>query len=359
MKYGSQILIPTLTAFLLIACSADDGPGKDYKTVPEGVISYTVETALTRTAITGTLFPSDEQFCIYAYKATDGSVVIPGKEVMCLSSGVWATNDNYYWPDDGSSVNFFAIYPKDLTFDALTKSIDYVVPVAINQQKDVMYETVTKSRDDVVTTGNAVPLTMHHALSQVTFKGKVSSSNKDWTVHVSKIKLCNIKSSGTFNLSTKTWKGFSVPKSYPLSMKSELQTLTFYKSDGTTEAAATNLTADDGALLLIPQSLTAWNKTVNVSSSENTGAYLEVTLHISRNSTDILGTAASPVKAYVPFDNTESVWQPGKKYIYTLQFGAGLDADGNSLVQSVGITLTATIEDWGTGTVTPNEISAQ
>ena len=199
-----------------------------------------------------------------------------------------------------------------------------------------------------------MPLTFHHALSQIAFKGKISSDNQGWTVDVSKIEICNVNGSGTLDLTqaTKTWTNLSAPADYEVGLRSGIGTLAYYESGTTTVAEAQNLTADDGVLLLMPQVLTAWDNTaVNVTTATNTGCYLAVTCYIRSASEDIRGTTTTHQTVYVPFDNGTTGWLAGKKYTYTLNFGAGLDADGNGITtdDTTAITITTTVTDWTDG----------
>lgn len=355
MKFSSYILIPALTA-MLSACSTADEPQWDggNTATHNGGISYTVATAMTRAAISGNTFPTSSTFCVYAFEDGASTPLIPGDIVRCLDGTVWATDDNYYWPE-ASQVSFYAIYPASLTFDTSTRKVSYTVPTSVSQQEDVLYETVTASKTSTTVTGNAVkanavPLTFHHALAQIAFKGKISDENKDWRVDVTKIALCNVNSTATLDLtaSAKTWTDLSTLASFESGMSTEATTLAFYEADGTTEAAATVLTASDGALLMIPQVLTPWPRlTVNATAAANTGCYLAVTCWIRTSLGDIRGTSEAPATVYVPFDNGTTGWEAGKRYVYTLSFGAGYDDEGKMV--SAPITLTYSITEWGDG----------
>lgn len=48
----------------------------------------------------------------------------------------------------------------------------------------------------------------------------------------------------------------------------------------------------------------------------------------------------------------ETAWEPGKKYIYTLNFGGGYDADGKVILSPMKFT--PTVEDW---TDSPSDIN--
>lgn len=352
MRYWSYIGYLMLGA-ILAACSAEET--NDNKSVPVigDAISYTVTAAQTRTVFTGTVFPTDETFRIWAYEAGNIDPLING-DVVSYNTGksAWTTTATYEWPS--GNVDFYALYPASMTLNTADKTINYTVPTAVSSQADILYDVITAAKGDVAVTKNpvvknAVPITFHHALAQIAFKGKVKADNKEWTVNVNGIEICNVASTGTFSLTTKAWSTLTTPATFALGMSTSLGAISFYEVDGTTEAQATNLTADDGAMLLIPQALSAWDRSTNVSAT--TGCYLIVTFHVCNNGTDLYGTADSPVKVYVPFDNTNTIWEPGKRYVYTLQFGSGYDADGKQQLQP--LIISSEITDWADGS---NEI---
>lgn len=55
-----------------------------------------------------------------------------------------------------------------------------------------------------------------------------------------------------------------------------------------------------------------------------------------------LGSDTEYKTLYVPFD---ADWQPGKRYVYTLVFGGGYDAEGNTILQPINFE--PSVEDWG------------
>lgn len=350
MRRISDIVACVMLAALLTACSAADDGTTGNEPAASDAISYTVTAAATRTVLTGTSLPTGASFRIWAYTAGAADPLIGGDAVSYdESKGAWTTAESYEWP--AGSVDFYALYPATLALSTADKTLACTVPATVADQTDILYDVISVKKSDDAVTKNpvkkyAVPITFRHALSQVAFKGKVKADNKEWTVTVSGIRVCNVASTGTFSLTEKTWSALSTPASYAAGMPSSPKDIGFYESDGTTEAPATSLTADDGALLVIPQTLTAWDKTTNVADA--TGSYLEVTMHVRYNNADLFGTAETPVKAYVPFDNAKTKWEPGRKYVYTLQFGGGLTADGKQQLEL--IILSSEITDWADGT---------
>ena len=102
-----------------------------------------------------------------------------------------------------------------------------------------------------------------------------------------------------------------------------------------TDAAQSVMPTASGNFMLIPQSITAWNNKNNTET--NRGSYISVLCRISNVSggveTQIFPTAAGKYGfSAVAIGTTEKdkTWEPGKKYIYTLEF-FGTNSGGGKL----------------------------
>lgn len=339
------IFASVLAALLLAACSGADEPLSDDNgsTVPTDTISYTVAASLTRsTVIRGTEFPIDESFRVWAFEEDDATL-IDGGIVSCTNGLVWSTSEKYYWPQGDGRVSFFALYPNTLSMDKDTKSFSYVVPGDVSSQQDVLYDAVTAGKTDDGVSHNpikryAVPLTFHHALTQVAFKGCVSANNPEWTVSVSAITLCNVASRGTFDLTTMKWKGLAGLKDFSVGIRSDAGAFGY-------ASEAIDLTAPDGVLLMIPQTLRPWDTDDYVVNTYD--CYLAIDCHIRQGYIDIIGTATQPATIYVPFNDGPTSWKQGYRYNYTLEFGEGYNAEGERELQA--LVASSEITDWAEG----------
>ena len=338
-------LTSVLAALLLVACSGTDETLRDGGNAdPTTLISYTVSASQTRsTVIRGTEFPVDESFRIWAYEGD--APLIDGDVVSSTGGSVWSTQKTYYWPEGGTRVNFYALYPTTLDIDQAAKGFAYTVPVSISSQQDILYDVVSACKTDDDVSHNpvksyAVPLLFKHALTQIAFKGCVRDDCKDWTVSVSGITVCHVAGKGKFELAAAKWSDLTGTTDYSVGLSSEAVSFG-YNSAGTT----TDLTASDGVLLLIPQQLQAWDMTSNVMNT--TDSYLAVECHISQGTADVIGTAAKPATVYVPFDSGTSSWKQGYRYTYTLEFGTGYTADGQPQLQV--LIFSSEITDWVEG----------
>lgn len=340
-------LTSALAALLLAACSgADETTRDDGNADPTNLISYTVAASQTRsTVIRGTEFPVEESFRVWAYEEEGDAPLIDGGIVSCTNGSVWSTQEKYYWPDGGGKVSFYALYPTTLDMDGDTKSFDYLVRGPVDMQEDILYDVVTAGKTDDDVSHNpikryAVPLTFHHALSQIAFRGRVNSDNKDWTVSVSNIKVCNVAGWGKFDLTTRKWSDLSGVTDYSVGLSEEAASFSYDDS-----YKAIDLTAPDGVLLMIPQALQAWDRKENALKSAD--SYLAIDCHICQGATDVIGSFDQPETVYVPFDSGSSSWQQGYRYTYTLEFGTGYTEDGQPHLRV--LIISSEITDWAEG----------
>ena len=284
----------------------------------------------------------------------------------------------FYWPRPKYRLYTYAVYPSTALFDAglaseTTKSLDYTT-TAISGDDDLMYAAFTDQRPsrDNSEKSRAVTLTFHHALTQIAFYGKLSPlfESFGWTVEVNSITVCNINSKGKFeftptelNASTLniTPADPSVPINYGLAMNTETNTESIEISD-TEEATA--LTSPTAVTMLMPQTVTPWDKTIAATDANNTGGYLAISLRIierhagenEESDTYIypLDSSGNFVTVYVPFDSTTDgttpgPWGAGKLYKYLLTFGVGNSVGGNPIIQPISIE--AAIAPWQEVTV--------
>ena len=103
------------------------------------------------------------------------------------------------------------------------------------------------------------------------------------------------------------------------------------------------LTSATDVAMLMPQTLTAWDRTTETASSgapSTTGCYLAIGCTI----TDSDGLQAFSGYTYVPL---APEWEKARHYNYLLEFGSGYQGDGDVTVNNIGIV--CTISDWVPG----------
>jgi len=346
---------------LCCGCSADD-----YTTSPDdsGQISFAVTTgdAATRgSVIDDTTMPITEQFRVFAWQTVSGTTTAmmtsgdggdAESNVVSYTAGSWSPKKLYRWPsEDDATVSFYAVYPKDYTVvkDGSNYSLGFTIPQAVSSQHDLM---VAKSQDVsyASTTDGAASLAFNHLLSQVSFQAQLAQAFTGWQVSVTGISICNVNSSGTYNYNgTLTPTSPAVQQDYAMLMAAQSVTVT-------STATPVALTSASDVAMLMPQTLTAWdrtNETSGTTAPATTGCYLAIACTI----TDAGGQQTFSGTTYVPLAAT---WQSGLHYNYLLQFGAGYTGSGDTSIAN--IMLSCAIDAWTNpyaGGSAPDEFTQQ
>ena len=185
-------------------------------------------------------------------------------------------------------------------FDTTNKQLAYQ-PASGDKQADVIFATNTLSRP---ANSGPVPLTFSHPLSACSVSAKLASDATNTTVKITKVQICNVSPNATLPFSgSATSSGTAV--SYQIGMASSPVTLS--------SSSATLLTADNGYLLLAPQTTTAWTATSALSNS-----YVALTGTVKVNSVYLVGSATADGTWYVPL---AASFGTGKKDAISLVFG--------------------------------------
>lgn len=265
-------------------------------------------------------------------------------------------SDLLYWPGGSTALNFYAVNPaendgthfpgtgfSEESFTADAQSFKYTVHGSATYQKDLMYAMKLGQ------SSGQVALSFKHALSQIIFKAKVTSSAL--TVKVKDVVIKNLKNAGKFTFpaletGTGVWSELGGKTSFSLDIPSEV-TLN-------DPSQTKDLCAGNGPLLLIPQTSTAWTTTVGTPvtttvADTNGHTYLQIDCEITYNGQNITFTGSN---IYVPF---KAEWEPGKKYVYTLNFGGGYKLDGTPVLNP--ITYGASVSPWTPEEPTPADVT--
>ncbi|MEG0692210.1 MAG: fimbrillin family protein [Oscillospiraceae bacterium] len=253
-------------------------------------------------------------------------------------SNIWDysnPSDMAYWPAAAS--NFIAYYPyahTAITNKAFTNgslSFDYAVPATEAEQVDVMFATAL---DQTKPAGsNMVKMPFKHALTQVHFKIATKTARLKVDVAANGITIYNIKSIGKFTIPTVNtdngWTNITTPTNYVVT--NDAVTGSFV---GETTKTYTQVGSADKALILIPQTFTAWTPAADATAPAQgeTGAYVKLSCKIYQMLADgttkqyLVGSADTFADVYIPFssqkDGTE-VWNRSKKVTYNMLIGAG------------------------------------
>lgn len=257
----------------------------------------------TKAIISGTTYPTGESFVVSAYYNGSSAYFNDLEASYSSAATFWETSSSQYWPLRGS-LTFNAFSPASASSSGITidangvSATDYTIQTAQQMATDFCYATATVS--DCINHPDAVPMTFSHALSQVVFRAKAdayySTASRTVNITLTSLGMQGIYSVGDFSYGV--WENQSAENYYTLS-----STPTELTYDGSNRPE----TIDVCTFLFLPQELgpnaaitVGYDLVQTVSGNEYSFSNSPVTI---------------PLGAYL----TE--WQPGRKYIYTLNIG--------------------------------------
>ena len=296
MRRRDILYIYIIGALLLSACSKSEADR------PDNVISFApVAAKPTKAIISGTTYPTSESFVVSAFHNGTAAYFEDLTATYSNSNSLWVTTEAQYWPL-GGSLDFIAYSPASagLTIDATdgVTATDYTVQTTAQMTTDLCYASATVA--DCSNHPDAVPLTFSHALSQIVFRVKAAAyyTTNTTTVALSmtSLSLSGIYSVGDF--AAGAWSNQNTAYTYTLS--NSATSLTY---DGNNDPNV----IDVCAYLYLPQTISA-------------DARLNVGYTISQTVSGTPFTVENPPVS-IPLRNTVTEWQPGKKYIYTINIG--------------------------------------
>lgn len=326
------------------------------------------------TANANTMVPS---FQVWAYGAAANgasATVAPGANYMGASGTLVSRNasgDYYpaspvYWPEAASKLDFQAIAPAtDASYQSgspaltLDETNNYgrlqatvVIPGTVTDQKDIIFAKADAMNTDVAgVTDGKVALTFDHALSQIVFNARLASSSV--SASITSVAVCQVENKGTVGFitanGTKYDLGVSLPVAAQKGWQNEFAIGLNASPVNLTSTSAVNITADNGALMMLPQSVSAWTTTAaaavpitTAQSSHNSYLKIHCTVTDLGSGTPIINDR----DIYIPLAVN---WAQGNKYTYTLVFGEGegaFDENGDPIVTRVPIGFTMEVNAW-------------
>lgn len=258
-----KILLAAVAALAIVGCSQNE---EIEKAGEKAEINFgTVVKNSTRAAITKDAALQKSGFIVYAYKTAEaiadatklGDALMDSVEVTHPSDSWIVDGAPYYWPFEGK-IQFFA-YAKDdavknfkVAADAKYPTLEYTIADTAPTQIDFVVAKAT----DLSKQAADVSLTFTHALTQVNFSAK--SENTGMEYKITSVKLANVYNSGTYNFKDGKWTKTDA---------AILKTYDYPLADGGVSvtggaAEATSLSQTNGALMLMPQSMTATSKII-------------------------------------------------------------------------------------------------
>ena len=342
-----KILLGVLATMALVSCSNDEV--LELNRANDEITFGVVTNKATRAE---NVYCNNNMPTAFDVYATHGSKTYIEGDQIKYEGGKWVNKSGTrYWPNTGD-VKFFAHVNAgtDFSWNTTAPTIDdYVVPTDVAAQKDLLYAVKTQAKP----TDGQVIMNFRHALSQIVFSAK--NTNANLYVEISGVKVCHVGNTNTFTYPTEdtdeklgehnggstdftgtawgTWAPLtSGITTYPVSFDAVA-----VDGDNTvvslTSANEAPKEYNSKAMLLLPQTTTKWNTSVDADPDHSTGSYFLVncliynvagtsvdkTNDVCLWGTENAGTYVAKELA-IPADFT---WEQGKKYIYTFVFGKG------------------------------------
>lgn len=321
---NKAIHVWAVAALVLSSCSNDDtvqvvsGPSIRFRTTV-GMNTRALSTDLAGVKSTG--------FSVSAF-ATAGNKRYEFKNQLftyeASTENDWTSDPVKYWPDDGSELCFIAVSPEVTSWGGTYEGenlgelkVTGVSPdTDIAKQKDLLAGYTSGSRNNASKT----EIELRHVLTQVEIRAK--SMNATYHYDVKAVRIGSVRSTGnyTFPSATNTDGNWTLKDgSYATYTTTELPEPIRLTAD------AVSIMGDGGTAMLLPQPLTAWDVKNDKTNTAN-GAYIALLLKITTNvgaqiypaTADGYGWAAVPVG-----NNRNNHWQPGDKFVYTLDLSSG------------------------------------
>lgn len=341
------------SAVILASCSADTA-----EEINRGnEISFSTNVSRATETTLGNL----QEFKVYADAEGYPTLFINGETAKKQSGTDYRFDKSYFWPSDVEYMSFWAYGPTgdngitiNAEFSGVSQSFSAYEPednktVGGTNHKDFVAAYTRKSHSEAP--GMNIPLTFHHTLSQIIVRAKSAGGDS----HIVKVKgawIVNAKNSGilSFNEDVEKYPNHmhwdltgAKTASYGV-VRSEVATLNNTPAsliDGTT------------SLMLVPQTTDkiTFDKTSGEKGTYTQGAYILLLCRVEAKHEGTDHPGSGPIftddkyhyHQLFPFNENafeheqygytcvpiDINWEPGKKYIYTLEFcgkssGAGV-----------------------------------
>lgn len=292
----NRVIILILGAALGAACT------KSTIDLNDRSISFApVASKTTKAIIEGTSYPTSESFKVSAY--LNGSDVYFQNQTAGYSStlNLWETQESQYWPLDGS-LSFYAYSPASASGASLSadgfSATDYTIQTNTQMTTDLCYASATVA--DCANHPQSVTMQFSHALSQVVFRVK-AAANYDTAQRSVTLSLTSLSMSGIYSIgdfSDGVWENQESEYTYTLSNSATQLTYDQSNNPETTVVCS---------YLFLPQEF-------------DSNAALTVGYSVTQTVSGTDDTLVNPPVS-IPLSGSITRWEPGKKYIYTLNIG--------------------------------------
>ncbi len=321
------VALATLAVVGMASCSNDDEVVKNNNGLPKEAIGFNVNhtkgigTRGTEGAVSDI---ETNGFSVWAFDATTNGVYMgsasTGIAVSGSNTGGWTYSPVQYWPTN--NLKFMAVTPNSAVTThtaSITELVDDVTIPECANQKDIMYAAQQGDGNGINYKGteDKVALNFNHALAAIHFKGYLDNVADLKSATVEEITIVNANSVGKIHFTPAgefDYSNLSTPITYTAGINGSTKLITT-KDVGTPNV----LTATDGVLMLLPQTMEAGRETTYGSEPTDIAskAYLKVRAKlVNQNDQEIL---SSDQATYIPLTIK---WEQGKRYTYTIKFTA-------------------------------------
>lgn len=260
-----------------------------------------VASKTTKAIIEGASYPTSESFKVNAYLDGTDAYFLNQTARYSPSYELWETDESQYWPLDGS-LSFYAYSPASVSGVSLSadgfSATGYTIQTNTQMTTDLCYASATVA--DCSNHPESVPLQFTHALAQVVFRvkaaGYYSTAQNAVALSLTSLSLNGIYSVGDF--AGGAWENLESEHTYTLSNSTTQLTYDQSNNPETTVVCS---------YLFLPQEF-------------DSNAALTVGYSVTQTVSGTDDTLVNPPVS-IPLSGSITRWEPGKKYIYTLNIG--------------------------------------
>lgn len=296
-------------------------------------------------------------FFVSAFDASGGGVSEFKDILFGYEDGYgWASDPVKFWPEDGSELRFVAASPEASAWGGTCeggklgelKVTGFSPDADIAGQRDLLTGYASGSKNNTAGVG----IELRHVLTQVEVRAK--STNKAYRYDVKAVRIGSVRSTGdyTFPSEADTDGSWTLKDgSYASYTTQDLAEPVRLASD------AKELMGEGGTAMLLPQQLMAWD-VENDKENKKNGSYIALLLKITTDTGAQVYPAAKGEYGWAAVaiggsaESKKNHWQPGDKYVYTLDFsgGAGVtppdSPDPGEPILGQPIRLAVTVNGW-------------
>ncbi|MGL5979566.1 MAG: fimbrillin family protein, partial [Phocaeicola sp.] len=287
------------------------------------------------------------------WSADSPTSLMTNETVTKGSDGVWTTASSTPWPAEDTHAQFFAFSPAESAtyVKSDTPALHFTTNADVAQQVDLLYAESAEVTTAASGTHKKVALDFTHALTKFRFSAKVQPNQK---LYISSISLHNLSSEGNFAYATGAVGGASWSDDKTKNREFSIG-LRDNAKEGIISTTGVDVTADNGAVLAIPQTRKALDASypeTNLFSGNSEDGYIKVVYSLQSTTDEkwIVGTGSeveNQVTAYIP---QAIAFEINKALNFRIDFGVGnggYDNDGEPIIAEEGmVDVNVSFTDW-------------